>query len=502
MTSPVLVGRSSVMAQVRSALDATRAGTPRHLVIGGEAGVGKTRVLDETRRAAEDAEMRVLLGGCVSVGEECLPFAPYAEIIRTLIARDGVAGVRAIVARAGADLARLVPALGGGEAPPDQELWAQTRLYEALFELFRRYAEQSPLVIGLEDMHWADSDTLAATSFLLRAIHDEPISVVVTFRADEVTREHPLRAWLAEISRDGAIERIELEPLGAADSATLVREILGRDLSTDELDEIRTRSDGNAFFIEELLASRESVGEALPALLRDVLLARIDVLPGSARDLLGIASVGGRVVEHDALVAVSGRSEAEIAKDVREVVDAGLLVPTQALDEDDAYTFRHALLLEAVYEGMLPTERRRLHRAWGDVLASHDGAGNEGGAGYLLQLAHHWREGRDERALSTTIDAAAAAVRGFSFDLSAREHEAAPQLWDEDDPRVQIDHVELLERTARASYLGSRYRQAVIACRAAIAELGDADAARLTALLILLARTQWVSGDWGASVLT
>ncbi len=380
-------------------------------------------------------------------------------------------------------------------------MWAQTRLYEALFELFRRYAQRSPLVIELEDLHWADSDTLAATAFLLRAIHDEPISLVVTFRADEVTRKHPLRPWLAEVSRAGDVDRIDLEPLDGADVARLVHEILERELSAVELDEIQLRSDGNPFFIEELLASRELVGSSLPTSLRDVLLSRIDRLPESARELLAIAAVGGRVVEHDSLASVSGLDEAAMAVDVRQLVDAGLFVPTQALDHDDAYAFRHALLLEAVYESLLPTERRRLHRDWGDVLAAHDTAAVSG-AGYLLQLAHHWREARDERALAATIDGAAAAVRGFSFDIAAREHEEALQLWDEDDPRVHIDHVELLERTARASYLASRYRPAVVACRAAIDELGEGDPARLTGLLILLGRTQWVSGDWAGAIPT
>ncbi len=137
MSSPVLIGRAEVLAQLDAALVAAQAGEPRHVVIGGEAGVGKTRLLTESRAQVEAKGARVLLGGCVSMGTEGLPFAPYTEIIRSLVAHDGSAAVVALAGRSAPDLARLVPALGGAEPPLEQELWAQTRLYEALLELLR-----------------------------------------------------------------------------------------------------------------------------------------------------------------------------------------------------------------------------------------------------------------------------------------------------------------------------------------------------------------------------
>ena len=193
MTSPVLVGRSELVDQLEEAVSSAAEGEPRHAVIGGEAGVGKTRLLGEMRARAEASGARVLVGGCVTMGSEGLPFAPYTEIIRSLVAQDGAAAVIAAAGRAAPDLARLVPTLDTGEAGPSQEMWAQTRLHEALFDLFRRLSERRPLVLQLEDLHWADAGTLAATSFLLRAIHDEPITIVATFRVDEVTRKHPVR---------------------------------------------------------------------------------------------------------------------------------------------------------------------------------------------------------------------------------------------------------------------------------------------------------------------
>ena len=191
ITSSVLVGRSAAVGVLTSAVESAAVGRPRHAIVGGEAGVGKTRLLAEARDQAEISGAQVLLGGCVQMGTEGLPFAPYTEIIRSLVARDGAAAVIAAAGRAAPDLARLVPALDTGEASPDQELWAQTRLYEALLDLFRRLAQRQPLVLQLEDLHWADAGTLATTSFLLRAIDTEPVIIQATYRADEVTRRHP-----------------------------------------------------------------------------------------------------------------------------------------------------------------------------------------------------------------------------------------------------------------------------------------------------------------------
>ena len=420
------------------------------------------------------------------------------EILRSLVALDGAATVTAMAGRAAADLARLVPALGASERPLEAESWAQTRLYEAIFELFRRLAARAPLLIQLEDMHWADAGTLAATSYLLRATTDEAITIVATFRSDEVTRKHPLRPWLAEIARDARVERIDLQPLELPEITAIAHHILGEEIAARELDEIHRRSDGNPFFAEELLCCRSETGTFLSASLRDVLLTRIDRLPDSTRRLLGVAAVGGREVEHATLVAAAGASDAEVEADVQLLVDQGLLLTTRATDDDDAYGFRHALLQEAVYETLLPTERRRLHRGWGEVLSAHGAVGE---AAVRVELAYHWREARDSRALAASVAAGDAALESFSYGIASSEYEEALLLWeDETALGLAIDHVELLRRVAHAAGLSSHYRRAVTACREAIAELGDGDPVRLTVLQIQLGRSLWIAGDWSASI--
>ncbi len=499
MTSPVLVGRSDVVGQLQAALESALAGEPQHVVIGGEAGIGKTRMLAATAESATALGFRVLTGRCLPIGDAGLPFAPYTEILRSLVARDGAATVNALAGRAAGDLARLVPALGAGEASSRDELWAQLRLHEALLDLLRRLAERSPLLVGLEDLHWADAGTLSATSYLLRASQGMPMTVLATFRSDDITRNHPLRPWLAEVARDARVERLDLSPLDAGETALLSRHILGGDLPAADLAEIWQRSDGNPFFIEELLASREGARTALSASLRDVLLARVDTLSEGARRLIGVAAVGGREVEHDVLVEVAGGEELVLDSDLRALVDAGHLVPSRAFDDDDAYSFRHALLQEAVYETLLPTERRRLHGRWAEILGTHGAA--QAGADQLVNLAHHWREARDARALEASVRAGDAAMAGYAYAIATDEYEEALLAWQPDrDTVAGVDHVDLLERAGRAAYLATRYRRAVACCQQALAELDDDDAGRRSTMQILLGRVLWVSGDHAASI--
>ena len=349
-------------------------------------------------------------------------------------------------------------------------------------------------------LHWADAATLAVTSFLLRAIRDLPILIVGTYRVDEVVRTHPLRPWLAEVSRSDAVERIDLGPLSEPDLVELIRNIDGSEPTRQVISELHRRTDGNPFFVEEILACSDYAQEAIPSSLRDVLLARVDRLDPQARALVDVAAVGGQEVEHELLVRVAGVTDGEAAPHLRALVDAALLVPAM-VDDRDGYAFRHALLREAVLDTLLPTESRRLHSAYAEVLAASD-AGDGLSASRLVELAHHWREARDPRALAASIEAGDAAKASLAFDAAYREYDHALRLWD---PRLlgdlELDHVGMLERAAVAAYLASDYRRSVDLRREALAELGpDSDPIVHSRLLVQLGRSLWVWGEYRQSV--
>ena len=495
MISAELVGRADAVEQVLAAFAAAEAGETRHVLVSGEAGVGKTRLLTRIGELVSDRGGRVLLGGCVSMGEAALPFAPYAEIVRGLVAKDGAAETAALAGHSARDLARLLPSLGSDGEMPRQERWAQSRLYESLLELFRRLAAREPLLIQLEDLHWADAGTLAATAFLFRAIRDEPIVIVCTIRSDEVTRRHPLRPWVAEVNRSERVERLDLEPLTATESAELVRNITGIDQPAAALEDIHRRSDGNPFFIEELLASGADEDRPLPPSLREVLLTRVDDMEPSAQELLGVAAIGGREVDHDMLLAVADRSGPSPTKDLAALVESGLLVPI-AGPGDDGYAFRHALVQEAVHDALLPPQRRRLHREYAERLEQR-GDASSGDVRLLVQLAQHWREARDDRALGASILAGDAAMESYAFSTAAQEYDHALDLWADaitagDD---DIDHIDLLAKAGQASYYLADSRRAVAVARQAMAELtDDADPARRSKLGLFLARALWILG--------
>ena len=501
MISAELVGRADAVEQVLAAFASAQAGKTRHILVSGEAGVGKTRLLTRTGELVSERGGRVLLGGCVSMGDAALPFAPYAEIVRGLVAQDGAAGTAALAGHSASDLARLVPSLAGDEPIPRQERWAQSRLYESLLELFRRLAAREPLLIQLEDLHWADAGTLAATAFLFRAIRDEPVVIVCTIRTDEVTRRHPLRPWVAEADRSEQVERLDLEPLTATESAELVRNITGIDQPAAALEDIHRRSDGNPFFIEELLASGADEDRLLPPSLRGVLLTRVDDMEPSARELLEVAAIGGREVDHDMLLAVADRTDPSSTRDLAALVEAGLVVPIAGASHD-GYAFRHALVQEAVHDALLPPQRRRLHREYAERLEQR-GDASSGDVRLLIQLAQHWREARDDRALDASIRAGDAAMESYAFSTAAQEYDHALDLWSDavtagDD---DIDHIDLLAKAGQAAYYAADSRRAVAAARQAMTELtDDADPARRSKLGLALARSLWISGDWSASL--
>src|SRR4051794_12005618 len=372
LVSPTLVGRATEFAAMSRALDSAVAGTPIHQLVAGEAGVGKSRLVAETSSLAVARGMRVLVGGCADVGHGGVPYGPIVEALRTLVRTLEPEILDVVVGTARADLARLVPMLGGpddGDARPQSET-LQPRLFDAILGVLQRLAEIQPVVFVVEDLHWADPATRESISYLIRQLRQDRVLLIMTFRSDELHRRHPLLPWLAELDRSGLVERVDLDRLDPMATHALLSAILDAAPSSEFVAQIHRRSGGNPFFVEELLGAGPD-GEAarLPPTLREVLFARIVALPECAQTVIGVAAVAGGRVDHDILAQVAGLADEDLLDGLRDAVGSHVLVTGPAGAGGD-YEFRHALLQEAAYDDLLPGERQRLHRAFAEALAA------------------------------------------------------------------------------------------------------------------------------------
>jgi DNA-binding CsgD family transcriptional regulator/tetratricopeptide (TPR) repeat protein len=510
VSSPLFIGRQAELESLTGAIARADAGDPAVVLVGGEAGIGKTRLIDEIGTRADADGALILEGGCVSLGDGGgLPFAPFVEALRRLPAalaggRFGDIDIETLRTPATVELGRLMPGWGtpaaadaAGSGRPE---WVQARIFEGVLALLRDLGERAPVVCILEDLHWADGSTRDLVAFLARNVRAERLVVVGTYRTDELHRRHPLRPWLSEMDRLPRVRRIELSRFGRAELGAQVEAILGRPAESDLLEAIERRAEGNPFFIEELLAARAGGGEAaagLPDTLREVLLSRVSALSEEAQRVLGMAAVDGRSVEPGLLAEVAGRPEPDLEGPLREALAAQLLVSDP--DDDGRYRFRHALLAEAVYDDLLPSERRRLHAGYAAALDARPVPDGAEGASLLAALAHHATAAHEPvRALRAWIAAARAAADSFAFAESVRAFEQAIGLWDAvpaDDRPDGVDAAALHHEASLGAMIGGRLDRAVELARVAVGLVDPArEPERWAAANERLARASWVAG--------
>jgi predicted ATPase len=356
VASPVFVGRVEELELLEAARRRAADADPAVVLVGGEAGIGKTRLVAELAARCATEGTRVLAGGCVPVGDGALPYAPIVEALRTLVAEVGVGAVRELVGPSWPELARLLPTLGEPVAGPAGQA-AQTRLFELLLGLLGRLSERVPLVLLVEDLHWADQSTRDLLAFLVRNLRRERVLLVVTYRDDEPGQQQ-LGPYLAELDRASPVERIDLARLDQAQTEAQLVGILGAVPAVDLVDGVFARSEGNPFFTEELLTVLRRGSAQLPATLRDLLRGRIQTLPEQASQVLAVVAVAGRRTSHRLLAAVAGLDDQQLDQALRSAVSNQLLLTTPS---EDGYQVRHALLREVIDADLLPGERARLH---------------------------------------------------------------------------------------------------------------------------------------------
>ncbi|MGN9762595.1 helix-turn-helix transcriptional regulator [Streptomyces sp. SD31] len=474
--STPLIGREDELDRLSGVLKRARSGESRAVLIAGDAGVGKTRVLDEVAgRAAADG-MTVLTGHCVDLGDVGLPYLPFTEVLGVVAGEERFAEVLAAHP--------VVEGLLGGGADAVRD---RLRLFEGIAGLLADLADVAPVLLVLEDLHWADQSSRDLLRFLLsRGILQRPaggvprhrLAVFASYRADDLHRRHPLRPLLAELVRLPAVERLELRPLADVEVARLVRAVQERPLSDVTVRRIVERAEGNAFYAEELVAATDTEAGGVPSGLADVLLIRFEQLSDTAQQVLRTAAVAGRRVEHELLRGAVGIPEEELEAALREATGRQLLVA----GDGDTYTFRHALAREAVYADLLPGERARLHGAFARLLT---GRGRP--AETAAERAHHYRESHDlAEALAASLEAAGHAHGVGAPAEELRHLETALDLWSSVEPSARPsgechDRVTLtLRASAAAAHAGEAHR-AVSLTRSALAGVGQDTDAELAA---------------------
>jgi predicted ATPase len=283
---------------------------------------------------------------------------------------------------------------------------AQARLFELLLGLFGRLGEEGPLVLVVEDLHWADRSTRNLLAFLVRNLHRERVLLVVTYRNDEPGQQQ-LGPYLAELDRGGPVQRLELPRPDQAQTGVQLVGILGTAPPAELVDALFARSEGNPFFTEELLAAVRAGSGELPATLRDLLRGRVEALPEHARDMLEVAAVAGRRVSHRLLASVAGIDDQQLVEGLRAALASQLLVVTPG---EDGYDFRHTLLRELVDADLLPGERARLHAAYAHTLTQRPELVGTSPAMLAAELAVHWdAAGEALQALLARVQAGRAA---------------------------------------------------------------------------------------------
>ncbi len=425
--SPVFVGRTGELATLTDAFARADAGEPQALLVGGEAGVGKTRLVEEFAAAVRVRGGVVALGGCVEIGADGLPFAPFSTALRQL-RRELPEHLAAAAEGQEEELARLLPELAvaaAREARRDEQ--GMARLFELTARLLERVAAEHTVVLVLEDLHWADASTRHLLAYLFRTLRTGRLVVLATYRSDDIHRRHPLRPLLAELDRLRTVHRVELGRFSREEVHRQIAGILDREPEPGRVDDIFERSDGNAFFVEELaVAADEGRRTGLTDSLRDLLLVRVENLPESAQRVVRIVAEGGSSVEDRLLAAVAGLGEDDLIEALRAAVNAGVLTPAP---DRDGYRFRHSLVREAVSDDLLPGERSRLNRRFAEALEAQPALvpADE----RPTRLASYWYHAHDAaKALPAVLDASVVARRRHAYAEQLRLLERAMELWD------------------------------------------------------------------------
>src|SRR5437016_7106594 len=464
---PTLIGRDSELSTLEDALLSALRGDGGFGLVGGGAGMGKTRLVNTLASRARTLGCVVVAGGC-SEAELSLPYLPFLEAIGNYLTTADVRQLGQRLGPAASELAQLFPQLGSPSGSPTESVQAKLRLFESILILLRDAAGHRALLLILEDLQWADPATRELLDYATRRLRSTNVLVVATYRTDEMHRKHALLPTIQGWRRNGQVELVELGALSATQIADMVCAIFEeRSISPEFRDFLHERSEGNPFVLEEMLRDaigrgdifrteagwdRKAVAEIrIPPNVRDTILQRLERLSREDVTVLSAASVMGRSFDIDSLAEVAQVDGNAVLSALEASVSAQLIEEEER--RSGCYRFRHALTQEAIYEDLVAPRRQQLHSRVADVMESrHDHA--------PVDQAHHlFMAGRNQDAVAMSMAAAENALQA----------------------RAYRDAAELLERAA--PYVADRAERARMLCRAGKAYHDNAESQSARRLL-------------------
>ncbi|MCU1656332.1 MAG: helix-turn-helix transcriptional regulator [Pseudonocardiales bacterium] len=486
VTSPTLIGRAGQLDTLRTA---TSAGQARIVLISGDAGIGKTRLVAAAVGQARADGLVTAVGGCVQLGEVSVAFAPLVEALRDLRADLGDAELDELLDTG----AVTVKALLDGNGAPSQ---GSGPLFEHLLGFLTRLGRRRRVLLVFEDLHWADASTRDLVAFLGRNLRDAPVTLALTYRDDELHRRHPLRPLVNDLERDPRVERVALTGLGRAELTGLLGEICDEPPPADVIDDLLARSGGNPFYVEEMVASGGLRG-GLPDTLAEIILGRVSRLSEPAQAMLHAAAVVDDDVDDELLAEATGQPLDAVTSALREAVLDQLLLLDGA-----SCRFRHALVREALYDDLLPGERTRLHVATAHAV---ERSGRLAEHVRWAMAAHHWDAARNvPKAFAASVRAGLESENVHAFADAAAQYERALRLRDQVPDAEQssgMTHADLLLRAADAVQTSSRAPRGLVLAEAALAVLGDdAPPERRALACERIGRINWVLHHGAAAV--
>ncbi|HEY3956498.1 MAG TPA: AAA family ATPase [Streptosporangiaceae bacterium] len=372
------IGRHDELSWLNRAMARVRGGAPATVLIGGDAGVGKSRLVREFLGPARRTAL-VLTGRCPELGQVGLPFAPFTDMLRQLRREHGRSGLPA-----GGELLRLLPELTPPAGSPDPK-GGRARLFVQMLTMLEQLARQRPVVLVIEDAHWAGASTMELLSFLVD--NQDALAgvlIIVTYRSDELHRGHPLSTMLSGLGRFGWVLRNELPGLSRGESDELLGLLLGGEPPARLAAGIHCRADGNPLLIDQLACcARDRTGGP-----RDLMLGAVFHLPDRTQDVLRAASVGGQRTGQPLLAAVTGMGEAAMTEALGPAVATGVLRAGHGY-----FAFQHLLTGEALHQDLLPGEHTRLHHRFAGALQADPSLALPGRAAF--EQAEHWHHAHD-----------------------------------------------------------------------------------------------------------